>query len=79
MRILGEIKFKQKDYPAAIRLLQESAQQAPLDPSGLYYLGTAQIETKQSEKGRETLQRALAAGLQDPLAEEAKRRLSQQP
>jgi tetratricopeptide (TPR) repeat protein len=77
LRILGEIKFKQKDYPAAIRLLQESDQRAPLDHDGLYYLGTAQIETTQDAKGRETLQRALTAGLQDPLAEEARRRLRQ--
>src|SRR5438477_4924169 len=44
----------------------------PLPAKDLYYLGMAQLQTKQDAKGRETLARALAAGLQDPLAQEAK-------
>ena len=38
----------------------------------------AQLETKQDAKGRETLERAFAAGLPDPLAQEAKKRLAEE-
>ncbi len=76
MTISGEIKFKQKDYAAAARLLQQSAALAPLSPAGLYYLGTAQLETKQDAKGRETLEKALAAGLPDLMAQDARQRLA---
>jgi hypothetical protein len=37
----------------------------------------AQLQTKQDAKGRETLEHALAAGLQDPLAQEARQRLAE--
>jgi len=38
----------------------------------------AQLQTKQDSKGRETLERALAAGLEDPFAQEAKHQLAEQ-
>jgi hypothetical protein len=37
----------------------------------------AQLQTKQDPKGRETLERALATGLQDPLAQQARLRLAE--
>lgn len=79
LRISGEIKFKQKDHAAAARLLQQSAHQTPLDPVGLYYLGMAQLETAQAPQGRSTLERALAAGLPEPMAQETRGRLEQEP
>lgn len=74
-RTLAELSFKRKEFPYAIQLLQESAAKQSLPPKDLYYLGMAQLQTRQDVKGRETLQRALAAGLQDPLAQEVKQRL----
>jgi tetratricopeptide (TPR) repeat protein len=76
-RTLAEINFKRKEFPYAIQLLQESARKGPLPAKDLYCLGVAQLETKQDAKGRETLQRALAAGLQEPLAQDARNRLAE--
>jgi tetratricopeptide (TPR) repeat protein len=77
-RTLAELSFERKEFPYAIQLFQESAGKQPLPPKDLYYLGMAQLQTKQDAKGRETLERALAAGLSDPLAQEAKQRLAEQ-
>ena len=76
-RTLAEVNFKRKEFPYAIQLFQESAGKQPLPPKDLFYLGMAQLQTKQDTEGRETLERALAAGLQDPLAQEAKQRLAE--
>src|SRR5207244_3352358 len=77
-RTLAELSFKRNEFPYAIQLFQESAAKEPLLATDLYYLGMAQLQSRQDAKGRETLQQALAAGLQDPLAQEAKNRLAQQ-
>jgi tetratricopeptide (TPR) repeat protein len=77
-RTLAELSFERKEFPYAIQLFQESAGKQPLPPKDLYYLGMAQLQTKQDAKGRETLERALAAGLSDPFAQEAKQRLPEQ-
>ena len=75
-RTLAELNFKRKEFAYAIQLFQQSAANQALPPKDLYYLGMAQLQTKQDAKGRETLERALAAGLQDPLAQEARQRLA---
>lgn len=75
-RTLAELNFKRKEFAYAIQLFEQSAANEPLAPKDLYYLGTAQLQTKQDAKGRETLERALAAGLQDPLAQQARERLA---
>jgi uncharacterized protein HemY len=76
-RTMAELNFKRKEFSYAVQLFQQSAAKQPLSPKDLYYLGMAQLQTKQDAKGRETLERALAAGLQDPLAQEAKKRLAE--
>jgi tetratricopeptide (TPR) repeat protein len=76
-RTLAELNFKRKEFAYAIQLFEQSAANKPLAPTDLYYLGTAQLQTKQDAKGRETLERALAAGLQDPLAQQARQRLAE--
>jgi tetratricopeptide (TPR) repeat protein len=76
-RTLAELNFKRKEFAYAIQLFEQSAANKPLAPKDLYYLGTAQLQTKQDAKGRETLERALAAGLQDPLAQQARQRLAE--
>ena len=74
-RTLAEINFQRKDFPAAVQMFQQSARQAPLPAKELYHLGVAQLETKREAEGRQTIERAIAEGLQGPLADEAKRRL----
>jgi tetratricopeptide (TPR) repeat protein len=76
-RTLGEISFQRKEYGRAVQLLQESARKNPLDAKALYYLGASQLQLKQQPQGKEALERALAAGLQEPLASEAKRLLAE--
>jgi uncharacterized protein HemY len=76
-RTLGEISYQRKEYPRAVQLLQESARTAPLDAKGLYYLGASQLQTKQKPQAKDALERALAAGLQEPLASDAKRLLGE--
>jgi hypothetical protein len=49
-----------------------------LPAQDFYYLGLAQLQNRQVAKGREALERALNAGLEDPMAADAKRRLADQ-
>ena len=76
-RTLGEISFQKKDYGRALQLLQESGRKNPLDAKGLYYLGMSHLQLKQKPQAKEALEGALAAGLQEPLASEAKRGLAE--
>jgi Tfp pilus assembly protein PilF len=48
-----------------------------LDAKALYYLGVSQMQIKQKPQAKEALERALSAGLQEPLASEAKRLLAE--
>lgn len=76
-RILGEISFQKKDYGRALQLLQESGRKNPLDAKGLYYLGISHLQLKQEPQAKEALEGALAAGLEEPLASDAKRLLAE--
>jgi len=76
-RTLAEINFKRNEFSFAIQLFQESAAKRPLSAEDLYFLGMAQLQTKQDRQGRETLKRSLAAGLSGPFAEEAKKRVAE--
>ena len=62
-----------------IQLFEQAARKQSLGAKDLYYLGIAQLQIKEEAKGRETLKQAISAGLQDPLAQEAKKRLAEQP
>ena len=74
--LLGRLSYEKKEYPRAVQLLQESARQKPLDASSLFYLGMSQLEARQTNEARAALNQALAGGLQQPLATEAKRALA---
>ena len=76
-RTLGEISFQKKDYGRALQLLQESGRKNPLDAAGLYYLGVSHLELKQKPQATQDLERALAAGLQEPFASDARRLLAE--
>jgi tetratricopeptide (TPR) repeat protein len=74
--LLGRLSYEKKEYPRAIQLLQESARKRPLDADSLYYLGMSQLQTRQKAEAQGILNQALTAGLQDPMAAEAKRALA---
>src|ERR1043166_1203484 len=77
--VLAEISLQRKDFEYAIQVFEQAATKQSLGAKDLYYLGMAQLQIKQDAKGRETLQRAISAGLPDPLAQEVKKRLAEQP
>jgi len=74
--LLGRLSYEKKEYPRAIQLLQESARKRPLNANSLFYLGMSQLQARQKTEARGVLDQALAAGLQEPLASEAKRALA---
>ena len=74
--LLGQLSYEKKEYPRAVQLLQESARQRPLDANSLFYLGMSQLQARQTSEARGALNQALAGGLQEPLATEAKRALA---
>jgi tetratricopeptide (TPR) repeat protein len=74
--LLGRLSYEKKEYPRAVQLLEESARKRPLSANSLFYLGMSQLQAKQTGEARGALNRALAGGLQEPLATEAKRALA---
>ncbi len=76
-RTLGQINYQRKDYPAAIRLLEQSSRERPLDSTGLYYLGMAHVAAGHRAQGLKILERALTEGLPESISTEAKRTVSE--
>jgi tetratricopeptide (TPR) repeat protein len=74
--LLGRLSYEKKEYPRAIQLLHESARKKSLGADSLFYLGMSQFQAKQTAEARGALNQALTAGLQEPLATEAKRALA---
>jgi tetratricopeptide (TPR) repeat protein len=74
--LLGRLSYEKKEYSRAVQLLQEGARQRPLDANSLFYLGMSQFEIRQTTDARAALNQALAGGLEQPLAIEAKRALA---
>ena len=71
-QILAELSYERKEFAYAVQLLRQSAKKRPLDAKYLYYLGMSHLKAKDKIQSREALDQALAAGLQDPLASEAR-------
>jgi tetratricopeptide (TPR) repeat protein len=74
--LLGRLSYEKKEYPRAVQLLQESARKRPLSGNSLFYLGMSQLQSRQKAEARGVLNQALSAGLQEPLATEAKHALA---
>lgn len=70
--LLAVLSYGKEDYKYALQLLAESARVRPLDAKGLYYQGRCQIKDGDAQAGQASLEQALAAGLTDPLAAEAR-------
>jgi tetratricopeptide (TPR) repeat protein len=75
--LLGRLSYEKKEYPRAIQLFKESARKRPLSADSLFYLGMSQFQGRQKAEARDVLDQALVAGLQEPLAAEAKRALAE--
>ena len=71
-QLLGELSYQRKEYAYALQLLQESAKKRPLDAESLYYLAMSHLKGNEKKQCCQALRQALAAGLTDPLASEAK-------
>ncbi|MBA3726628.1 MAG: tetratricopeptide repeat protein [Armatimonadetes bacterium] len=76
-KVLATVSFQRKDFSRAIQLFQESGRKKPLDATSLFYLGMSQSQAGQKSAARESLNKALAAGLREPNAAEAKKALAE--
>ncbi|MGI8602946.1 MAG: tetratricopeptide repeat protein [Verrucomicrobiales bacterium] len=74
--ILAIDSFKRREVPHALQLFQEASGKRPLGARGLYYLGLCHYQSKDTAQSRDALTRAIAAGLNEPLAAEARRLLA---
>ena len=72
-RILGALCYRKKEFAYALQLLQESAKSGTMGARSLYYLGMCYLALQERREGQNALERSLAAGLQEPLASEARR------
>jgi predicted Zn-dependent protease len=72
---LAILNYQRQNYSYTVQLLQECARSRPLDAQGLFYMGMSRYQTNDKTGGREALANALAAGLKEPLATEARRRM----
>jgi len=69
---LGRLSYERKEFPRAIQRFRESARKRPLSVNSLFYLGMSQLQGRQKADARGVIDQALVAGLQEPLATEAK-------
>jgi tetratricopeptide (TPR) repeat protein len=74
--VLARASYERKDYSRAIQLFEEILGKQTLDSMSLYYLGMSRKEARQTEGARQALEEALKAGLNEPLAGNAKRALA---
>ena len=72
-KALGKLNHNRKDYRAAIRFCQEALRAYPTDAEALYFLGHSHALLKEKVPAKEALQKALASGLKEPLAAEARK------
>ena len=74
---LAVLSYQRKEYKRAIQLFQESSRNKPLAAKALFYLGMSYARTNEKSQALETLNRALAAKIQEPLAGEAKQTIAE--
>jgi len=76
-RTLGRLSYARKDYRYAVTLLDEGLRSGPPDAASLFALGMSHHQLKDSTAAAAALQKALAAGLTEPSATEARRVLTE--
>jgi tetratricopeptide (TPR) repeat protein len=68
--VLGQLNYHRKDYSYAVQLLNEAARTRPPGAEALRCLGLAQVALGDKTAARETLTKAVAAGLPEAEAAE---------
>lgn len=76
---LGRLSYGRKDYRYAVTLLEEGLRGGPQDAASLFALGMSHHQLKDTAAAATALQKALAAGLTEPSAAEARRILAGVP
>jgi hypothetical protein len=71
-KAFGIQSYLKGDYPRSLSLLKESLASRAKDAEILYYLGRAQLQTKDTAGGRNSLEQSLKLGLTSELADAAK-------
>ena len=76
-KTLGKLTYGRKDYRYAATLFEEALRNSPQDAESLYLLGMSHYQLKAVTASKAALQKALASGLGEPSASEAKRLLAE--
>ena len=76
-KTLGRLSYGRKEYRYAVTLLEEGLRGGPQDAPSLFLLGVSHYQLKDAAAGAAALQKALAAGLTEPSAAEARRVLAE--
>ena len=76
-KTLGRLSYGRKEYRYAVTLLEEGLRSGPQDAPSQFLLGMSQYQLKDSRSSAATLQKALANGLAEPSAAEARRVLAE--
>src|SRR5207248_219113 len=71
-KALGILSFQRKEYARTVQFLQESEAKKPLDGKSLFMLGMADLKLGHKADARKVLDQAVAAGIPDDLAKQAK-------
>src|SRR5438034_8373405 len=71
-KTLGILSFQRKEYVRAMQFLQESETRKPLDGKSLFMLGMAHLKLGHKTDARKVLDQAVAVGVPDDLAKQAK-------
>ncbi len=71
-KTLGTLSFQRKEYARAVQFLRESDAKKPLEGKSLFMLGMAHLKLGHKADARKVLDRAVAAGIPDDLAKQAK-------
>src|SRR5437762_144424 len=71
-RTLGVLSFQRKEYARAVEFFQESEAKKQLEGKSLFRLGMAHLQLGHEAEAKRILDRALAAGIPDDLAKQAK-------
>ena len=74
---IGKLNYRKKDFAGALAPLQEASGRRPQDLDIAYYLGATYFQLKDPAKAKASLEKAIAGGLKDPAAQDARKMLSQ--
>ena len=77
VRIFAEASYHRKDWAGTIQLYEEAARKEPLDAPALFHLGMALAQAQDKPQASATLKKSLEAGLKEPQAAEARKKLEE--